>query len=662
MAELKDMADPVRAALKEGYSQAEVLDFIGERYGLADKIGEARSSGYKDREIIGHLTGFKPLPHPRELLDNRVVPKGPELPSDVRLLPTSIGDAARSFALGTRDVIEGAAGIPVMIGDAANRLVGLPPVSGLLERGLDAAGLPRAESAQERLVGDINRAGAGVIAGGAMAKGVSAAMPASPVAARAADVMLMDPRAQMVAAGTGAAASGVAREEGYSPLEQLGFGVMGSVAAPGTGMRSVTSAAAERAAEAGANVVRPFTQEGREVIVGNVLRRLSNDPDAAAARMSTSPEYVSGSRPTAAQASRDTGLLSAQTPIQNLDDTGRFASQYSQNALARRREIDRIARDEQTIARAEAKRDAVTGPIRDRAFEAARQNNATADAGRVEGAIDAVLASPAGKQEAVERAMNWVRERLRGLPAADGGIDPQSLYALRKDIGMAMGGRLSGEKQDLRLARGELMDVRRAIDEAIEAVAPGFRGYLSTYERMSQPIDQMRLLQDMRQRSLGQIAEATSGVDVLAPGKFKQALRTLAPDIADTLTPSQRLVIERIAADLDRSAAAYAPGMKPPGSDTFRNMSVSNLIGTMMARDIGDNATLKTLSKGLSFLYRVPDEQLQRLLVDAMLDPALARQFMQRASVSTVETVGAALRRKLEQTGTAAATSQSSAQ
>lgn len=662
MAELKDMADPVRAALKEGYSQAEVLDFIGERYGLADKIGEARSSGYNDREIIGHLTGFKPLPHPRELLDRPLMPKGPALPADVRFLPTSIGDAARSFALGTRDVIEGAAGIPVMIGDAANRLVGLPPVSGLLERGLDAAGFPRAESAQERLVGDINRAGAGVIAGGAMAKGVSAAMPASPVAARAADVMLTDPRAQMVAAGTGAVASGVAREEGYSPLAQLGFGVMGSVAAPGTGMRSVTGAAAERAAETGANVVRPFTQEGREVIVGNVLRRLSNDPDAAAARMSTAPEYVAGSRPTAAQASRDTGLLSAQTPIQNLDDTGRFASQYSQNALARRREIDRIARDEQTITRAEAKRDAVTAPIRERAFETARQNNATADAGRVEAAIDAVLASPAGKQETVENAMNWVRDRLRKLPSADGGIDPQNLYALRKDIGKAMEGRLSGEKQDHRLARGELMDVRRALDEAIEAVAPGFRGYLSTYKRMSQPIDQMRLLQDIRQRSLGQIAEATSGVDVLAPGKFKQAIRTLAPDISETLTPSQRLVIERIAADLDRSAAAYAPGMKPPGSDTFRNMSVSNLIGTMMARDIGDNATLKTLSKGLSFLYRVPDEQLQQLLVQAMLDPALARQFMQKASVSTVETVGAALRRKLEQTGTAAATSQSSAQ
>lgn len=662
MAELKDMADPVRAALKEGYSQAEVLDFIGERYGLADKIGEARSSGYNDREIIGHLTGFKPLPHPRELLDRPLMPKGPALPADVRFLPTSIGDAARSFALGTRDVIEGAAGIPVMIGDAANRLVGLKPVSGLLERGLDAAGFPRAESAQERLVGDINRAGAGVIAGGAMAKGVSAAMPASPVAARAADVMLTDPRAQMVAAGTGAVASGVAREEGYSPLAQLGFGVMGSVAAPGTGMRSVTGAAAERAAETGANVVRPFTQEGREVIVGNVLRRLSNDPDAAAARMSTAPEYVAGSRPTAAQASRDTGLLSAQTPIQNLDDTGRFASQYSQNALARRREIDRIARDEQTITRAEAKRDAVTAPIRERAFETARQNNATADAGRVEAAIDAVLASPAGKQETVENAMNWVRDRLRKLPSADGGIDPQNLYALRKDIGKAMEGRLSGEKQDHRLARGELMDVRRALDEAIEAVAPGFRGYLSTYKRMSQPIDQMRLLQDIRQRSLGQIAEATSGVDVLAPGKFKQAIRTLAPDISETLTPSQRLVIERIAADLDRSAAAYAPGMKPPGSDTFRNMSVSNLIGTMMARDIGDNATLKTLSKGLSFLYRVPDEQLQQLLVQAMLDPALARQFMQKASVSTVETVGAALRRKLEQTGTAAATSQSSAQ
>jgi hypothetical protein len=662
MAEFKDMADPVRAALKEGYSQAEVLDFIGERYGLADKIGEARSSGYKDREIIGHLTGFKPLPHPRELLDDRMIPQGPALPGDIRLLPTSIGDAARSFALGTRDVIEGAAGIPVMIGDAANRFLGLQPVSGLLERGFDAAGFPRAETAQERMVSDINRAGAGVIAGGAVAKGVSAAMPASPVAARAADVMLMDPRAQMVAAGTGATASGVAREDGYPPLAQLGAGIVGSVAAPGTGMRSVTAATAERAAEAGTNMVRPFTKEGREVIVGNVLRRLARDPDAAAARMGTAPEYVPGSRPTAAQASRDTGLLSAQTPIQNIDDTGRFASQYSENALSRRAAIDRIARDEQTIARAEAKRDAVTGPIRERAFEEARQNNAAASAGRVEAAIDSVLASPAGKQEAVERAMNWVRDRLRGLPGTDGGIDPQNLYALRKDIGLAMGGRLSGEKQDLRLARGELMDVRRAIDEAIEAVAPGFRGYLSTYQRMSQPIDQMRLLQDIRQRSLGQIADATSGVDVLMPGKFKQAIRTLAPDIAETLTPSQRLVVDRIAADLDRSAAAYAPGMKPPGSDTFRNMSVSNLIGTMMARDIGDNATLKTLSKGLSFLYRVPDEQLQRLLVEAMLDPALARQFMQKATTSSVETVGSALRRKLEQTSVAAATSQSSAQ
>lgn len=660
MPQLQNMAAPVKAALKEGYSTAEVLDFLGERAGISDKIGAARSEGYKDHEIMFHLTGVSPAPKARDAI--RLLDEKPRDAASLKLLPSSPEGAARAFALGTRDVVEGAMALPMMVGDAVNSVLGIKPVSPLLDRGLDALGLPKAQTPQERLTSDIARAGAGVLAGGAVARGVQAAIPASPVAARAADVLANNPQAQIVAGGAGALASGAAREEGYSPFAQLGLGIIGSIAAPGTGVPSATDATLRVAGEGVRNAVRPFTDEGRQVIIGGVLRRLARDPDAAAARMSTAPEYVPGSMPTAAQASRDLGLLSAQTPIQGLDDTGRFAAQSSENALARRASIDRIARDAETIARAEAKRDAVAGPIRERAFETARQNNATAEAARVEAAIDAVLASPAGKQETVERAMNWVRDRLRGLPSADGGIDPESLYSLRKDIGLAMGGRLSGEKQDLKLARGELLDVRRAIDAAIEEAAPGFRGYLSTYAKMSRPIDQMQLLQDLRQRSLGQIADASSGVDVLMPGKFKLAIRTLAPEIAETLSPSQRLMVERIAADLDRSAAAYAPGVKPPGSDTFRNMSVSNLIGTMMARDIGDNATLKSLSRGLSFLYRVPDEQLQQLLVDAMLDPALAQMMMQKATKMHVEQLGTALRRKIEQTGTAAITSQSTAQ
>ncbi len=57
-----------------------------------------------------------------------------------------------------------------------------------------------------------------------------------------------------------------------------------------------------------------------------------------------------GYTPTTAQASRDVGLISAETPIRALDVTGKFAAQASEANKARMAIIDRLAKDQDAVS------------------------------------------------------------------------------------------------------------------------------------------------------------------------------------------------------------------------------------------------------------------------------------------------------------------------
>jgi hypothetical protein len=57
----------------------------------------------------------------------------------------------------------------------------------------------------------------------------------------------------------------------------------------------------------------------------------------------------------------------------------------------------------------------------------------------------------------------------------------------------------------------------------------------------------------------------------------------------------------------------------------------------------------------LDFLYKLPNQQIQQLLVEAMLDPQLAAQMMSKASIMKVEPMAKSLRRKAEELGFGAA-------
>ncbi|NBO92625.1 MAG: hypothetical protein EBV06_10010, partial [Planctomycetia bacterium] len=220
------------------------------------------------------------------------------------------------------------------------------------------------KTAQERTAQDIASAMGGVIGG----YGLGAALPASMQASR--ELLMQSPIFQATSGGAAALASGLAREEGAGPLEQLGYGMLAGTVAPSAGAAAATGAQA--AGRAARETVRPFTEAGREVIVGNVLRKLAREPEMAAARMEGYQPGVPGYAPTTAQASRDIGLAGAVPMVRGLDETGRFPAQQIQANQARMAVLDRLAKDEQALAAAFAKREEVTGPPHGRNHGTAR--------------------------------------------------------------------------------------------------------------------------------------------------------------------------------------------------------------------------------------------------------------------------------------------------
>jgi hypothetical protein len=252
--------------------------------------------------------------------------------------------------------------------------------------------------------------------------------------------------------------------------------------------------------------------------------------------------------------------------------------------------------------------------------------------------------------------MGYVNSLLaRRVDPDTGTIDPMALYSVRKDITDAMAGKLAGEQANLRLAKGQLADLLPVIDNAIESGAPGFKSYMEKYGKSSSAIDQMRLLQGIESKVTTGQPNLMTGEPVLAASALRRQLASKAEEIGTQLSPAAQTRLDNIINEINRGQAATAPGVKAPGSNTFQNMSMGNLIGRVFSESMADNTTLRTMTRPLDFLYKLPDQQIQQLLVEAMLDPKLAATMMSKANIMKVEPLAQSLRKKAEQMGFGAA-------
>ena len=570
-------------------------------------------------------------------------------------LPAMTGAAMGGAVGGPPGAAIGALGVGLgtMAGDPLvnlfNRATGynVPTPSQAFENIATKMGMPAPETPVERVVSDIVRAGTST-AGSARGAGVVAQNlananlmrgQAAGIPSEVFSLLSRYPAQQVAGAKMAGAAGGTLRESGASPGAQMGGAMLAGMVAPGGPKLPLT----QRVLAAPASVVQPFTQAGREVIVGNVLNRLATNPEAAQTRLAGAAPLVPGVRPTTAGAAFDPGLAASETAIRALDQSGAFPSQISGNQQALLDAYRRLSGGPGSIPYAEAKRTDITRPMREQAFGAVTVQPEIFQSGIglvVNKAVQNVLDSPVGVRQDVESAMNWATSRIAKARS------PQELYEVRKDLAAAAQGKYNQENPSLRLAKGQLTDVINSIDDVIEAAAPGYSAYMSKYRKMSGPINQMELLQDIERRVTTGQPNLMTGEPVLAAGALRRQLATRAEEIgADLSAPAQRR-LDNIITEINRGMAATAPGVKPPGSDTFKNMSMGNMIGKIFSESMATNTTLRTMTRPLDFLYKLPDDKIQQLLVEAMLDPQTASVLMSRANMMKVEPLAKSLREK----------------
>ena len=555
-------------------------------------------------------------------------------------------ELARQVGLTARAGLTGAAGLPLLAGDALNTLIN--KISGLnlqmpsqaLQPLLTSAGLPQPQNPQERIAQEGAAALAGV--GGT-------ALLAKALAPKAVGTGLLTENIGLQSAGAigGATAAGAGREYGdVGAAGQLGLAALGGMVAP-TGV----TAGGQAIARGGREVVRPFTEAGRETIVGNVLRQLANAPENLPSRLESYKAPIGGYTPTTAQASRDVGLISAETAIRALDTTGKFAAQASQANKARMTVLDRLAKDQDAVNFALTKREEVTAPLREQAFANATlvgDDLKLALNNKVNSQIDNILGSAEGKRGTVVNAMNFAKTSLQkadSIPA---------LYEIRKDLRAASQGLLDKEGSAYSLANKQLNTVIRSVDDLIEQNAPGYRDYLRTYASASKGIERLEAAQGFKTKVLSTIPDPINVGDfMISQPSFARAIRSTAKETK--LSDMQVRALTKVGEDLDAGVLNRAG--RVPGSDTFKNLSTANVIGGIIGKQMFGEvpAAANKVVAPLNWLYNGTDDQIREILVDAMLDPKLASRLMTKASTTTVEPLSKELQKKAINMGYGAA-------
>lgn len=571
-------------------------------------------------------------------------------------------EGIRQLGLTARAGVTGLTALPNMLADVGpilyNAATGerVPTFSQSTRTMMDVAGLPSPENKTERIVQDIASGMSGV--GGTVGAANRLSRMASPAVANALRFFSASPEGQAAGAATGALASGYAREEGAPPWAQLGLAMLG--ATTGGGITPSLLGGTGRAV--GATVGPIASQAARERMVGGLLRDFSTDPRRTISRLENVPEYVPGSQPTTAQAARDFGLSGLQTVTRGMDERAQIASRLAANDEARAALFDRAAggRAQNPYIREAItnRRDQMAEVALDRAFSQSAPIPGAAATINME--IDRLLSTPRGAGKNARDALNAAKQELAQLGAA--GNDPRFLYdAFRKTLANIRDSKLDTTKPLDRNTKALIGDVIQSTDEIIESGAPGYRQYLHEYAKQSRPLERLEFLQTLRDRTVSKVSSGPNEREVFNAG-FAGTVRTEAFRKAAQeagITPAQQQIVRRIAIDIDRGSFEAGKNARMPGSDTMKNMTLANLVGQVLGKGINE-VDLPGWAKPLGVLYKIPEQQVRDILVDAMLNPAVARDLMVRAGPRGAETLAAEIARRSAAAGTGGAIGEAS--
>jgi soluble lytic murein transglycosylase-like protein len=473
----------------------------------------------------------------------------------------------------------------------------------------------------------VNRLGTALATGGA-----STGAPVAQGIAPAAGNMLLR---MAGGAGSGAATAGL-----IDPNTAGTGAVIGGVLPPATALVG-------KVANTAGALIRPFTSGGQDRIAGNVLRELSTDPAAARAALQGAAPVVPGSMPTAATASGDAGIAALSRTMQNAstDYASSLAARQTAQNQARTAALEGIAGNTGKLDIAKQARNAVTGPMREEALNAAGKVPAQGILQR----IDDLIADPNNAGQISQQALSQFRSRIAGF-SKDGAIDARALYAIRKDINDVLGGKLQGEAGNLRHASSQLSGVKSFIDDAIDQSSrsmpsnaigpttrgvPNWKGYLQKYADESIPINQMEKLEEVL-KSIQTGTVDSQGGAIISSAKLNNILKNQGAELGKQLSPAQLQVLRNIQADLNATQIANNVG-RSVGSNTVQNFAQNQLLETALGRTLGGStAASSTLGRLLQVPYGTANKQIQERLGGALLNPQEAARLLAEPQSNTL--------------------------
>lgn len=572
---------------------------------------------------------------------------GPEGAKDEDLIsaasaytPEKPASALRGMGVGAKGMAMGLSSIPLMAGDAINGLINmgtgavnklagsnipqLPTASSSLSGLLSKAGLPDPVSPSEKVVYEANRG-----------FGAGATFPTPALLSGMGAI----PALQGLSGAISGGVTKTSEESGAGPVLSTALGTVAGMAVPTSpDLFAVTKRGVQAAAE-------PFLKDGRENVVGNAIARMATSPKTALRNMADATDDVS--KLTTAQASRDPGLLSTERAVANLPASGgRMAKRYAEQNSARRALLDSLAGTADDLASAKTARSAEAATLYEPAF----------NAGPLKMTEDLVALS---KRPAFEQAAKKAMEIAgnEGLDLGDPTTTMRGLHYLKMGVDDLLGDAKPGTNtfRSLTVMKKDLIS---ALDDVSPKGQDGeslYRAAREAFSAKSKPINQMETLQDLRGRTLNSGLDV-SGNRILSQAKWTSAVTDKLPDLQKTLNKDQINVLQRIAKDLDYGKMSETGG-KVAGSNTFQNMSVANVLGATLGNDLAQSPTAQSIMRPLGFLYKLPERQVEELLIDAMLDKNLAMRLMSKATERNVGELAKGLSRniKASTTGSVAA-------
>lgn len=471
----------------------------------------------------------------------------------------------------------------------------LPLLVGGVPRALDKAGTYAGSKVAPMLPAIAQRLGAKMVSSAAQGAIVSAAQPVD-TSTSLADLVTdaqpegyWDKKANAVkwGAALGAAIPAVA----------------GGARAAYQGVKNAAAPIVNPAAVVAPNLTTLLTRDG-QVPVGDVIDQLR-----------TPGALVQGSQPTTAQvlaSGLDGGhpqAVMAEKAVANTPE-GKllFADRENANNAARIAALKAMAGTPDDLAAAIQARKDATAPAIDKMLADPVQNPTVLKtsqpirAGEITDKIDALANTSFGTDPVIGKTLKAIRQQVQS--AADNTdvnaytYTPKQLQAL-KDEPYVRPDLLDGIRQNLRntirdnASNGAVSSKQEAgldpladhIASAIDAVNPGYRNYLASYARASQPINSMEAAGGVLEHVAGAGRGANSAGDAQATLSSYRSALAKALGGPYELDPATRSGLEAIQADLQRQSISGS--IRAPGSDTSFNLQAPGwLAGKLYGADM----------------------------------------------------------------------------